>query len=361
MKKRNINESYWADRAMAWEDQMRKYRDFVEQCRREEEEYNQLKKDAKEDRDAAWRLIDAKMKRKEDALENALEDRKKKEEERIRNGNDDKHQGLRRKDGRFNFNKKSYKWPSNDEFPHVPKSEEEKEMFSKLNKEPFFTNESKNHKNMGKNVIKINESKLRKIVSESIKKNFLLEEARHMIEESMIAPGSIERVWKWKDGGAYLVKGTDGRYYDVYPSYNDSYMMDSDCDEMLKEICKKIETSFQRHNIGGSAHLYNWDGEGEIIVEIRDWKSEEKFTDKFAQMLKVWMENKGFTLREYDDMYNAYHYIYNDYSYEISDERIQKKLADGYEDCTSTVKANARRMGIFSGMEICKKLDQLSR
>ena len=51
----------------------------------------------------------------------------------------------------------------------------------------------------------------------------------------MIAPQYVKKIWKYSgnDGTAYIVQGDNERFYEVYPSYNDSYLVDSDCDEFI--------------------------------------------------------------------------------------------------------------------------------
>ena len=217
---------------------------------------------------------------------------------------------------------------------------------------------------------KINESALRSIVKKTIKsmlnENKLLKEANEMLNESMIAPSSISKIYKSEDGGeaSYIVIGDNGRFYEVYPSYNDSYLVDSDCDEYLNGLCKKITQAFRNHGIPGEAHVYNWDGEGEVIVEPnnrynRNIPGGENFTPELVEKLKVWMKNKGFTFKSYDDMYESYHFIYDNYTDDISPER-QQQLLDGYTDCTDIVEKRARMQGIYSTLQLFKDLDRLS-
>ena len=206
----------------------------------------------------------------------------------------------------------------------------------------------------------ISETKLRNIIKSTINESILLNEANEILNESMIAPNAVRKIYKSADGeSSYIVIGDDGRFYEVYPSYNDSYMVNSDCDEYLDKLCKKIEQAFINHKIPGRAFLYNWNGEGEIIIEPNDGR-DRGFTPELAEKLKVWMKNKGFTLRKYDEMYNEYHFVYNNYSDEISPER-QKQLLDGYVDCTEKVQKNAGMMAIRSTMELFKELDVLSK
>lgn len=136
--------------------------------KKKQDEIEQLKQDAKVDKNAAWKVADGRLKHKQDNLNMAFDDRKKHQQDWIDNGKKGVKQGL--KNGEFKYHGKKHKWPSNNPVP-FQRSDDEKEVLAKFDKEPFFNNETNESKNsMKKNVVKINENTLRQIVAESVKR-----------------------------------------------------------------------------------------------------------------------------------------------------------------------------------------------
>lgn len=180
---------------------------------------------------------------------------------------------------------------------------------------------------------RLTENRLRGMIHEAVRKS-LLEDINYkkgvqFINEGMVMPHEIVNVWvSNKSDDCFIIKGGDGYYYDVYPSYHDSYRVDSDSDKYIESIGKKVEQAFSNHNIGALTHVYD----GYLIIEIRD----PEYDGEFDKPLETWLTRNGFTLDRYDDMYNEYWYTYNDNSSFISDERLQKKLS-GYRDITSDI------------------------
>ena len=184
-----------------------------------------------------------------------------------------------------------------------------------------------------KRKIRLTEGALKYIIRESAKK-ILREEANYkkglaFINESMVAPYGIERVWVLKGhDDAFFVKGDDGYYYDVYPTHHDSYKFETDSDLEIESILKKVNQAFNNHGIQVITHNSN----GEIYIEPRG-----QYNGEFDKPLRAWLERNGFTFKEYDDMYGAYLYTYNNYSNEVSPQRLKEKLAD-FKDITYVLK-----------------------
>ena len=175
-----------------------------------------------------------------------------------------------------------------------------------------------------KKIVKLTEGNLRYLIESSVKdiinERINYNKGVQFINESMVMPYDIERVWVLKDNDeTFLVKGEDGCYYDVYPTYGDSYKVNSDSDDYVDNIAKKVQQSFSNHNI--SAFVWNY--QGQLAIEIRDGK----YNGEFNKPLEAWLGRNGFTLEHYDDMYNTYFYDYEGNSNEINPEKLQQKLS----------------------------------
>ena len=120
---------------------MRKSRRFAgyDKWKKKQDEIEQLKQDAKVDKNAAWKVADGRLKHKQDNLNMAFDDRKKHQQDWIDNGKKGVKQGL--KNGEFKYHGKKHKWPSNNPVP-FQRSDDEKEVLAKFDKEPFFNNET---------------------------------------------------------------------------------------------------------------------------------------------------------------------------------------------------------------------------
>lgn len=95
-----------------------------------------------------------------------------------------------------------------------------------------------------KKVVRLTESELHNLIESSIKQTIQeqinYEKGVQFINEGMVMPNDIERVWVLKgNDDTFLVKGADGYYYDVYPTYGDSYQVNSDSDDYIDKIAKK--------------------------------------------------------------------------------------------------------------------------
>ena len=162
---KRINESEYGDMHLDYD--MRRFAGY-DKWKKKQDEIEQLKQDAKVDKNAAWKVADGRLKHKQDNLNMAFDDRKKHQQDWLDNGKKGVKQGL--KNGEFKYHGKKHKWPSNNPVP-FQRSDDEKEVLAKFDKEPFFNNETNESKNsMKKNVVKLNENTLRQIVAESVKK-----------------------------------------------------------------------------------------------------------------------------------------------------------------------------------------------
>ena len=162
---KRINESEYGDMHLDYD--MRRFAGY-DKWKKKQDEIEQLKQDAKVDKNAAWKVADGRLKHKQDNLNMAFDDRKKHQQDWIDNGKKGVKQGL--KNGEFKYHGKKHKWPSNNPVP-FQRSDDEKEVLAKFDKEPFFNNETNESKNsMKKNIVKLNENTLKQIVAESVKK-----------------------------------------------------------------------------------------------------------------------------------------------------------------------------------------------
>ena len=162
---KRINESEYGDMHLDYD--MRRFAGY-DKWKKKQDEIEQLKQDAKVDKNIAWKVADGRLKHKQDNLNMAFDDRKKHQQDWIDNGKKGVKQGL--KNGEFKYHGKKHKWPSNNPVP-FQRSDDEKEVLAKFDKEPFFNNKTNESKNsMKKNIVKLNENALRKIVAESVKK-----------------------------------------------------------------------------------------------------------------------------------------------------------------------------------------------
>ena len=174
----------------------------------------------------------------------------------------------------------------------------------------------------------LNES-IKNSIKQTIEEQINYEKGVRFINEGMEMPREIERVWVYKDNeDTFLVKGEDGYYYDVYPTYGDSYQVNTDSDDYVDEIARKVEQSFINHNISAIA----WNYDGQLAIEIRDGN----YKGEFNKPLEAWLGRNGFKLEHYDDMYNAYFYDYEGKTTEINPEKLQQKLSQ-YEDITDEI------------------------
>ena len=161
---KRINESEYGDMHLDYD--MRRFAGY-DKWKKKQDEIEQLKQDAKVDKNAAWKVADGRLKHKQDNLNMAFDDRKKHQQDWIDNGKKGVKQGL--KNGEFKYHGKKHKWPSNNPVP-FQRSDDEKEVLAKFDKEPFFNNKTNESKNsMKKNIVKLNENTLKQIVAESVK------------------------------------------------------------------------------------------------------------------------------------------------------------------------------------------------
>jgi hypothetical protein len=184
-----------------------------------------------------------------------------------------------------------------------------------------------------KKVIKLTESNLRYLIESSVKgiinEQINYSKGLQFINEGMIMPHNIERVWVFKDDDeTFLVKGDDDCYYDVYPTYGDSYKVNSDSDDYIDGIAKKVEQSFRNHNIPA----FVWNYQGQLAIEIRDGN----YNGEFNKPLEAWLGRNGFKLEHFDDMYNTYFYDYEGNSNEINPQKLQQKLSQ-YKEITNEI------------------------
>ena len=191
--------------------------------KKKQDEIEQLKQDAKVDKNAAWKVADGRLKHKQDNLNMAFDDRKKHQQDWIDNGKKGVKQGL--KNGEFKYHGKKHKWPSNNPVP-FQRSDDEKEVLAKFDKEPFFNNETNESKNsMKKNIVKLNENTLRQIVAESVK-NVLREEtvksgnlSNQLGDISLMAKYLQQKSWEMDENGD--IDGKDELYAKVFPIMRD--------------------------------------------------------------------------------------------------------------------------------------------
>ena len=179
---------------------------------------------------------------------------------------------------------------------------------------------------MGKK-IRLNESELYSIIESSVKDIINEENYRkgvQFINEGYELPHKIVQIWANGDD-AFVVKGSDGVYYDVYPQHHDSYKLNSDADDIIDAIGDKVQRAFNNHGIAAMCLNYN----GVLIIEIRSANYNGEYDDR----LKAWLESKGFTFVKYDEMYKAYHYAFNNHSTTINQEKLKQHL-EGYVDIT---------------------------
>lgn len=217
---KRINESEYGDMHLDYD--MRRFAGY-DKWKKKQDEIEQLKQDAKVDKNAAWKVADGRLKHKQDNLNMAFDDRKKHQQDWIDNGKKGVKQGL--KNGEFKYHGKKHKWPSNNPVP-FQRSDDEKEVLAKFDKEPFFNNETNESKNsMKKNVVKINENTLRQIVAESVK-NVLREEtvksgnlSNQLGDISLIAKYLQQKSWEMDENGD--IDGKDELYAKVFPIMRD--------------------------------------------------------------------------------------------------------------------------------------------
>lgn len=168
-----------------------------------------------------------------------------------------------------------------------------------------------------------------KLVSEAIRS------FEKMLNESMSLPASAEKVW-WNGGAgddcAIFLKGTDGKYYNVYPNYGDSYTVDNKSDKYIYKISRKIEQAFANQKISCNAFPYSFEP-GTLVIEMRCGEEEFK---PYLQRLHSWLEKKGFTFVKYDDMYNAETWKLNNYDASYDEAEINQKIQD-MQDVTDKV------------------------
>ena len=217
---KRINESGYGDMHLDYD--MRRFAGY-DKWKKKQDEIEQLKQDAKVDKNAAWKVADGRLKHKQDNLNMAFDDRKKHQQDWIDNGKKGVKQGL--KNGEFKYHGKKHKWPSNNPVP-FQRSDDEKEVLAKFDKEPFFNNETNESKNsMKKNIVKLNENTLRRIVAESVK-NVLREEtvksgnlSNQLGDISLMAKYLQQKSWEMDENGD--IDGKDELYAKVFPIMRD--------------------------------------------------------------------------------------------------------------------------------------------
>lgn len=205
---KRINESEYGDMHLDYD--MRRFAGY-DKWKKKQDEIEQLKQDAKVDKNAAWKVADGRLKHKQDNLNMAFDDRKKHQQDWIDNGKKGVKQGL--KNGEFKYHGKKHKWPSNNPVP-FQRSDDEKEVLAKFDKEPFFNNETNESKNsMKKNVVKLNENTLRQIVAESVKKVLKESLPTKTVGDTGIAYAGHEELAPNGFRGYYVCTPNDGVKY----------------------------------------------------------------------------------------------------------------------------------------------------
>ena len=208
---------------------------------------------------------------------------------------------------------------------------------------------------MKNKLIRLTEGDLHRIVKSSVKmaiqEKVNYKKGLQFINEGMVMPYTIERVWVSKENDdCFVVKGGDGEYYDVYPNYHDSYKVDNQGDVVVQKIGKKVEQAFRNHNI--NAHCFNYDDY--LIIEV-DFNG--GYNGEYDKPLKSWLEKNGFTFDRFDDMYNQYWYKYNNTNTEPTEE-FMSRLSTKYEDITNIMRPYMRNGGIDFGRNLIRLYKQ---
>ena len=239
---KRINESEYGDMHLDYD--MRRFAGY-DKWKKKQDEIEQLKQDAKVDKNTAWKVADGRLKHKQDNLNMAFDDRKKHQQDWIDNGKKGVKQGL--KNGEFKYHGKKHKWPSNNPVP-FQRSDDEKEVLAKFDKEPFFNNETNESKNsMKKNIVKLNENTLRQIVAESVKK--VLKENQYMSYEDTDAYREEQEEIRQENRRQNALKSACDELISVFYNYSAT---DEDCEYFLKYIGERIKIHDSSLGINGA-------------------------------------------------------------------------------------------------------------
>lgn len=205
-----------------------------------------------------------------------------------------------------------------------------------------------------KNIVKLTENELKKVIAESVKKTINevnLQKGKQFIMEGMEAPNEVRRVWAHKKGGYYIALGADGTYYEIFPDENDSYRIKNNSGKFIEEIGKKVEQAYRNKGIKVSFLNYF---DTRLIIEFR---SQEDFKKgfEFEKPLQAWLENKGFKLVDRDEMNIAYQYelVNGDNSYNVNE--IDEMLED-FIEITGKIQNEIRSM---DSIQLFRSLDSL--
>jgi hypothetical protein len=200
-----------------------------------------------------------------------------------------------------------------------------------------------------KNIIRLTESELKRVISESVKRNINeinFQKGKNFITESMVAPYTTQRIWVYNDDNTCFLVYGDGDWFHVYPTYGDSYKVDNKCDKYINKVAENVRRAFANKNIRVS--VTPLDG-GELIIEIRD-----EYNGEFDEPLKAWLSKKGFTFTEYEEMYHAYRYQYKNYTNEYDENEIQSEL-NKYTEITDIMRPYIRA---YKGTSLFRQLDK---
>lgn len=208
-----------------------------------------------------------------------------------------------------------------------------------------------------KNIIRLTESALKKVISESVKKTIYeinLQKGAQFINEGMEAPNKVKRVWAHKgDNERFIALGADGVYYEVFPNENDSYSVKNNSGKFIEEIGKKVEQAYRNKGIRVSTLNYFHTA---LIIEFRGYEDFEKGA-KFEAPLQAWLENKGFKLTNRDENMLAIQYelVNGDNSYNMNE--IDEMLED-FVDITGKIQKEIRSM---DSIQLFRSLGSLAK
>lgn len=202
---------------------------------------------------------------------------------------------------------------------------------------------------MKKQIVRLTEQALHNIIKESVKKTIQeqinYERGIQFINEGMVMPYQIERVWVHKQyDDCFVVKGGDGEYYDVYPSHHDSYKVENQGDEQIQKIGRKVEQAFSNHGFRAMCHNYD----GCLVIDV-DYNS--GYDGEYDEPLKAWLERNGFTFDHFDEMYKSYWYKFNEMNTEPTEE-FMARLKSEYKDITGLIRPYIGRGGTEFGRNL---------
>lgn len=143
------------------------------------------------------------------------------------------------------------------------------------------------------------------------------------------------------DKESFIVYG-NGRYYHVYPSYHDSFDVETDSEIAAKEKGKLIEKAFSNKGIPCTTGIYN----DCLYVEILDRR---KYNNEYDDALISWCAKNG--LRYKNEIYGTMFFEIMNHSDEISPARLSK-LLNGYVEVTDRVRPHLTGDSINDGRSL---------